>query len=303
MTFRDLKIITFIPESRDSIRSGRLSDHEIFCGPDCETFKKNQSFKRLNTVLGYYDAKELINETSVGNKPDLIIVKTDSLIRNMPKNLVSFNCPKVLIVEDMGSDFFSSKDLLLYAAKEGFDFISSETNRRELELFKDAGFNKVFWSPALNLKRNNGFFRVSKELNVAYKETSNIKISESLPLTAISKPAEFGLYLLNLVKTGKKRLNDELFHCLENGGLLLTNVETEITGLSLLFQEGKHFKSYASKEELHSLIEYYLSSPEEALKVAKASFDEFEKVLSFDLCRERFLNYIFSGEIEQKFLI
>ncbi len=65
-----------------------------------------------------------------------------------------------------------------------------------------------------------------------------------------------------------KDINLRFMETLASGSLLLTDVLRRESGIHELAIEGKHYVSYADRDELLSLASYYLAQPEKAQRIA-----------------------------------
>ena len=315
MTFKDLKIISFIPCDRKLLRKDTLSKHEVFCGPNCITVKNPQGYETLQTPLGLYDIQEIAKTLPESQYPELIIVHSDNNEQNMPRNLGYFKVPKVLV---LGENAEITKTLK-YAQEEQFDFICSENNREVLSFYKDAGFENTFWSPALNFRRFSQPVRLSPLNKIVYNGTVGELNSYSFKcLNALQKngiavnisncnPEEAAaLYSKSLVSlncSSNGEINNKVYEVLASGGFLLTDRLSGNSGLEILFQNESHLKTFSSSGELVEAAKFYLKNQQDAISISRSGLKQFNKILSYEKCASRFLNFIFNKEIEEPFQI
>ena len=319
MSYKDLRVLSLMPSRREAYREKMFSDHEVFCGPDCSTVKTPDGFKSIQTPVGIYDVQEIINTLPKHQQPDLLIVKADSTRRNVPVNLSSVNCPKVLILDQTHSLSPAISSLALYARQENFDYICSEENRQHLHFFKDLGFRNVFWSPALSIKPCKQAFRLSRKNAVAISVDLNkthdfqnrvlhtltnkeipVYISQDSNNDAAKLYSQYDVSL-NFSENGN--LNPEFFKVISSGGFLLSDKLSNESGVYDIFEEGKHFKEYSSAEEAAELSKYCLEHVSEAQSIAREGLKQFEDTLKPELTVDRLYKYVFEGFLDETFQV
>lgn len=74
--------------------------------------------------------------------------------------------------------------------------------------------------------------------------------------------------------------NLRVFEALASGALLITATPTELTELG--FQDGVHFATYASEDEVVPKIQYFLDHPEERLRISNAGRDKTLREHTYD---------------------
>lgn len=72
-------------------------------------------------------------------------------------------------------------------------------------------------------------------------------------------------------------MNKRVFEGLEATGMLMTNDNSQNSGLLRLFENRKHLVTYRDQEELHYNIQYYLEHEQEREIIAKAGREEVRK--------------------------
>jgi hypothetical protein len=126
-----------------------LSSKEIFCSPDAQTNLVAPALA-IQTPVGSYDAADFFSKNKLTQRPDIVLVKADATGRNLPSNLKTFKCPRVLLVGDthhMGSPI---QKLVAYAKQEEFDRIIFDHTRHHARWFFEAGLKNIHWIPALD---------------------------------------------------------------------------------------------------------------------------------------------------------
>ena len=319
MSYKDLRVLTFMLSRRENYREKMFSDHEVFCGPDWKTLKTPNGFKVIQTPVGILDIQEIIKHLPEHQHPDLLIVKTNSSHRNIPVNLSSLDCPKVLVLDKTHCSSPAIRSLAIYAKQEQFDYICSEENRQHLHFFRDLGFKNVFWTPGLNIKPFKQAFRLSrkKEIVVAppfypdQKFPSHLVHSltnDEMPVRILNKSPQEAADLYNrseicLNFSTNGNINSEFFEVLSSGGFLLSDKLSSESGINDILEEGVHFKEYSSSKELLELSRYYLEHSMEAQAIARAGLEAYEKNLSPEIVVNNLFKYVFEDSLDEKYKI
>ena len=319
MSFNNLRVLVFMLDKRARYRQRMFSNIEVFCGPDCDTYKIGDTFISIKTPVGMFDIQGIINQLPSHQQPDLIVVKADSTKRIFPVNLKSTDCPKVLILGDTCSHFPPLRSLLAYATKEKFDFVCSDESRHHLHFFKDAGLNKVFWAPALNLNPQKQPFRLSRNPEVALignlgsfnpfrQSVINHLRKESIPALVDQQNLQdaaitYGKSQISLNCSLNGNLSSRVFEIISSGGFLVTDKLSLESGLYDLLDEGKHFKCYSSVKELGEIANYYLNNYRDAQTIAQEGLKHYEKTLTPEISLSNFYSCIFKNHLDEKFQI
>lgn len=81
--------------------------------------------------------------------------------------------------------------------------------------------------------------------------------------------------LINLNCSLNGDMNLRVFEVLSSGGFLLTDRLSPQAGLDLLFNEDKHLACYNDEKDLKDKIEYYITHPDEAKRIAEEGYQEY----------------------------
>lgn len=121
--YSDLKVLIFGLGKRQAYRPFMFSSNEIYCSPDTTTeYSANGQPLSLQSPVGRYDIKEILDKLLSGWKPDMMVLKMDGTRRNIPVNTDQLKCTKVFIVGAPHHLFAPVRCLLEYLKEEQFDF-------------------------------------------------------------------------------------------------------------------------------------------------------------------------------------
>ena len=279
------RALLFFLSGQESYRRPLFSPNEIFCGPDATPRLANGRVQALKTTGGSFDVRETLRRLPADQQPDFIVVKADATGRNYPRNLAAISGPKVLLVGDTHHMHQPLQSLIRYAQEEPFDHVIFDHTRHHARFFAEAGLRNLQWIPALDY----GF------------EPRELRSAPSQPLTFVGQVGRFHPYrrwvlqqvqaaalplqvrrgllaetaniyadsqiTLNISLNGD--LNLRVFEALAAGGFLLTDELGEDSGLSRLFEPGRHLDTWRTPGELIEKIRHYLAHPDEAQKIRR----------------------------------
>lgn len=267
-------------------RQPTFSPRETFCGPDCADAEGPDGPTAIRVKAGEYDIAAVAARLPAHRRPELIVVKADATCGNFPRGLDRFRCPKVLLVGDTHHFRDPVRALLRYAAAENFDFIALDHTRHHAHFFLEAGFERVYWLPALDyvLRPRPRPATFSHELTFVgqvgafhpYRRQLLTAVADAgLPLKIFRAPPEqtadiYAASAITLNCSLNGDLNLRIFEALGAGGFLLTDRLTPESGLDRLFDEDRHLATYRSAGELTEKIRHYLARPDEALRIRDA---------------------------------
>ena len=280
-----LSLLFFLAQ-RNNYRAPLFSANEVFCSPDVISESIGGRPSVVQCPLGEFDISDFIRSTPGLEKPELFIVKIDASLRSCPRNLFKLKCPKILIVGDTHHMGHPLERVIRYALSEQFTHIIMDHTRHHAHFLMEAGLKNVYWIPAVD------FAFLPREL----------RIQPSSPLTFVGQVGRhhpFRRYALGAVRNAglpleilrgsnanaadiyadsqitlnvslNGDLNLRVFEALSAGGFLLTDRLAPASGLSLIFEDGKHLVTWSSVDDLIDKIRYYLSRPEEAFRIRRA---------------------------------
>ncbi len=306
---REPYVLLFMLATKHHYRDVIVSRNEVLCSPDEETKIEKGRPVTLQTEVGIIDAKKTASQLPEGWEPDLIVVKLDASLRQVPKNLSAFSCPKVLIIGAPHQFFKPLTNLLDYLESESFDLIVSDHDRHHLHWFRRNGQQRVHWLPGLNFRLCERLVR-SPSLRQAifvgqtgahhpYRKSMFEYLQQSgLPvITQLAPPNKAAdLYASSSISLNGSLngdLNLRVFEILGAGGLLLTDRISPDSGLEQLFKDGQDLVLYDGCEDLQSKVQKYLENEDEALRIRRSGQERLLKEHSPDLKRNQFLDLVF----------
>ena len=304
-------ILIIYPTPKRRHRARLLSDHEIYCSPhDTDQLDTAQS-PTLKTPMGPFDIGDLIARLPLGWQPDLLVVKADATRQILPRRLDRLKCPKVLISGDTHHLLNPISFLIDYARSESFDFVITDHDRQHLHFYRRAGFEKIYWIPALNYALTPRPIQASSEKEAIFvgqlgrhhpyrRELFQGLIDRGAPIIARLAPHDqtpdlYSRYPISLNCSLNGDLNLRVFEILGSGGFLLTDRLSPEAGLSRLFEEGKHFEGYSGQDELREKITHYLSCPATSLDLRQRGFAAIERSHTPEHKAQQLLDYVFSN--------
>lgn len=310
-----IPLALFFLASRKFYRKKILSEYEIFCGPDSDTFMEGGRLASLKTPDGIFDAWDFFSQNAIrelAETPELILVKADATGRNFPKNLGKFGCPKVLLVGDTHHMQAPIRKVIEYARGESFDFIIFDHTRHHARWFFEAGFKNLHWIPALDFtfQPREISLRPSRMLSFVgqagrfhpyrchvldelKRAGLPLEVMQTSPSGAADVYAD-SLITLNIALNGD--LNLRVFEALSAGGFLLTDRLTESSGLEALFTPGEDLVTWSGTEELVEKIRYYLANPAEAFRIRRAGQKKLMELHSPEVKIREFWDLVLHGK-------
>ena len=101
-----------------------FSGQQIICGPFYPNAQLGGKTRSIHTEPGEYDIEEVIADLSEEERPEIVIVRSDSSRQNWPRNLKRTGAQTVLVVGDTHHLQRPISGLLAYAMLEEFDTLS-----------------------------------------------------------------------------------------------------------------------------------------------------------------------------------
>ena len=264
--------LLFYLSPKSSYRQVLVSSKEVFCSPDDVDRCVAGQYQTMQTPVGQFDVKEIVDRLPPEQYPELVVVKADASARCVPRGLDQLKCPKVLVLGDTHHLPNPISFLIKYARLESFDLLVSDHDRHHLPFFQRAGFSNVQWIPALNYcmrprpiglpRVNGGIFVGQLGVHHPYRRSlfgalidsgAPVNLQTAHPEQAANLYAEHAL-ALNCSLNGD--LNLRIFEVMGSGGLLLTDRLSRQSGLSHIFEDGVHLVEYSSLGELQEKVDH-----------------------------------------------
>lgn len=314
MVYPDYKTWLFFLADRSLYREPLLSRDEVFFSPDCKTMSTFDKCNVVQTPVGTYDISRIFKFFKPDDHPQFLFVKADSSLRNIPVNLSNLNSKNILICGNMQHGVTPVKKMVDYALKENFECIIADHMCRHLHYFREAGFQKVLWLPALNsnpynippsneYKRIISFVGGMGSLHLYRRYVLKFLQDSRVPIQIMQAPQEVAsqvynqsLISLNISMNGEANLR--VFEVLASGGFLLTDRLTSQSGLYRLFKDGEHLVTFKDARDLYDKINYYIKHPEQAKQIARSGYQHYWKNYAPEQYVRRLWHYLETGEIE-----
>ncbi|MBF0334444.1 MAG: glycosyltransferase family 1 protein, partial [Alphaproteobacteria bacterium] len=311
------RVLSFYLGHRGHYRDVMFSRDEVFVSPHCEDSHDARGIRTLRSPPGRYDIGEILARLPAERHPDLVVVKIDATLGNIPGNLARLPCPKVLILGDTHHLDEPIRRLLDYAAVERFDRIVTDCNRQHLHFFLEAGFPRVHWLPHLTWRPNWREPAAAPDRDMVFVgQTGSFhpwrqqvirRIQDAgLPLTAgrMSQDEAADTYARARVSFNcslNGDLNLRVFEVLSAGGFLLTDRLSKQAGLDRLLEDGRHYAGWSTLDELVEKARHYLAHPDEAAIIRRDGRRRLEEQFHPDVQRRRFFDLLFNGREDPLF--
>jgi hypothetical protein len=238
------------------------------------------------TPRGIIDIRGILQQLPSGFKPDLFIW-IDQHGENLPDRLEHLDCPGAALFGDTHLGDINWR--LQYA--RNYDYIFVMFNKQHIPLFREAGCQQVFWSPAACDPEIHCRITAKKIYPVSFVGSThpdlhhdrvtlfNFLKSNNIDIYIDSKLLQemslvFSRSKLVLNKNIAEDLNQRVFEVLGTGSLLLTNRLNRETGLEDLFKDRQHLVIYDNETDLLELIRYYLENEDEREAIALSGYRE-----------------------------
>lgn len=315
--FLDPRTLLFFLAHRDNYRAPLFSRNEVFCSPDAISESTGGQPTVVQCPLGSFDISDFIRSSPGLVKPELLIVKIDASLRSCPRNLFKLKCPRVLIVGDTHHMGNPLERVIRYALSEPFTHIIMDHTRHHAHFLMEAGLKNVYWIPAVDFSflprelRNHPnrpltFVGQLGRHHPFRGYALDAVRNAGLPLEILrgSNAEAADIYAdsqitLNISLNGD--LNLRVFESLGAGGFLLTDRLADASGLSRIFEDGKHLVTWGTVDELIEKIRYYLTHPDEASVIRRAGQTElFAQHAPAVKMREVF-DLVHSGKINPRY--
>jgi glycosyltransferase involved in cell wall biosynthesis len=310
----DIPALIFMFDVKEKYRSTIVSTNEVFCSPNEETVLDEQGrYKTLKVPDSDINISSVLDLLPPEQYPELIVIKIDASQDARVRGLDQVKCKKVFIAG--GTHIFNKgiSSLIQYLSMEKFDVIISDHNRQHVHFFQEAGFKNVIWLPGFNLnilpypvpevmipesvfigqagihhpvRRQMLMAMKQSGIRLKYGETSQEKTLESYHHATVS---------INMSLNGDANLR--VYEVLGSGGFLLTDRLSEQSGLSMLFEEDKHFVYFDGTEDLINKTRYFLNHPEKVLEIRNRVVQEVQPLLLPEVKIKEFYDAIFDNNL------
>jgi hypothetical protein len=296
-----------------NINTGTLN-YEVLCACVNPNQEAISSGKAIKLPTGKFDILKLLEQLPEGWKPDLISLSSSLLVAKNPPLPLGINrleCPTVMKLSDSHHGHRPIQSIIEYSLQVGCSYHWTIYDRHHLHFYREAGLSNVFWMPgAINInfshhlepslnKEHDVIFCGSsddyhfyRQYLLAFLNKNAIKVTRTrfpeieMVYDAYSKSK----IVFNCSLNGD--LNLRVFETLMSGGFLLTDRLSSNSGLTHLFEVGKHFDWYESEQELLEKVQFYLKNPLVALEIATNGQKHFLQNYHPQFLRDTFYNHV-----------
>ena len=293
----------------------RLGEEQINCGPDWADRQLAGSYVSLSTPVGEYDLAAVAQRLPGDQKPDAVVCLVDASWRNLPRNLRSFRCPKVLLIADTHHLSQPLSRIIAYARSEPFDRLVVLYDRHHYDILRAGGLEQLFWFPGLTFPHEDDLVHAARsatrdaslsfvgQLGICHpqrvQQLSRL-CGHNLPLQveAVSQREAIRFYGRSLVGFNASLngdLNLRAFEILSSGAMLLTDRLAPGSGLLEAWSEGRDLVTYGSPDELIERARHALENPAAARSIGEAGANWFDRHFNANERRRAFAALVHDG--------
>ncbi|WP_298377021.1 glycosyltransferase [Azospirillum sp.] len=307
-------VLVFRSGPADAGRAPFFSRREVVAGPDVTDRVDGDRVRSLKTSPDLWDVGAVLARLPTHQRPDVIVVETDGRDGLLPCNLDRFDGAKVLLFNESFSVHSAIRNVLSYASAGSFDLIVVAGNRRHAAFFRDAGFERVCWIPALGyrlhrpvmaerfepvlavIKRPGGFHpRHRAFIDTAVRAGLPVRLCDgTLPEIA----EVFARACITLGGGADGDMDARLFETLGSGGFLLTGEPAPDSGFTRLFESGRHAVTVQKPDDLVEMALQFLCSPERTRPIRTAAQAHVLATQSPELKLCQLYDALFDGRID-----
>lgn len=307
-------VLVFRSGRTEAARHPFFSHHEIVVGPDFPDRTSGDRVMSLKTPSGLWEVDAVLARLPTQQKPDLIIVEADGLNGALPRRLDCFDGAKVLLFNQAFPAHNAVRAAIGYAVAESFDLIVATGNRRDGVFFRDAGFERVCWIPALGYRlhlpqrgarlepvmavvnRPGGFHpRHRAFIDAAVRAGLPVRLYDG----TVQEIAEVhARACITLGDGANGDLDARLFETLGSGGFLLTPEPAPDSGFTRLFEPGCHALTARTPDDLIEAALRLLREPELTRPMREAAQAHVLATQSPGVKLRQFYDALFDGRID-----
>ena len=288
-----------------------LSMKQVVCGPQWETQKVLGHYVSIKTPT-VYDIAAVAAGLPQTQTPDLVVVRTDAHMANVPTNLAGIRCPKVLLYADTYHCHEPIQSAFRYLNSEKYDFIIILYDKQHVHWFREAGHENVYFMPGLEVEHVPVDFSEDRQKSIVFvgqfgkyhlrrKWRLDQMSLRGYPLRVemMTRRESARVYAQSQISFNcslNGDLNMRVFEVLSAGGFLLTDKLSRQAGLDQVFEDGRHMVCYRDQNDLFAKLDYYLAHPDEALAIARQGHAECLRRHLPEHRVDSLLRLIFEGE-------
>jgi hypothetical protein len=299
----------------------QYGENMVVCGPHFQTIRNSDgSFRSVQSPHRQaYDIASLIAALPAKQKPELVIVRIDAGMENMPENLAAVDVPKLAILGDSHHLHAPIQTLVTYALRQNFDFIILDHNKQHAHWYVEAGLRNVVWIPALLLARDFlsplsnpqknitfigqvGAYHPHRSRLIQYIQSTDLPLEiDSVPQQIAAKRYNNSSITLNCSLNGD--FNLRVFETLASGGMLMTDRLSPLSGLYSLFREGEHFVGFDGHADFEQKARHFLAHPGERNEIARRGHKQLSRTLNMQTRTKTLHTLVNKGELNPLYKI
>lgn len=300
-----------------------LSDEQVNCGPFFEDRVVDGRIVSLATSRGDYDLAAVAARLPAEQQPDVVVCLVDSSWFSVPRNLAAFKCPKIALIADTHHMTKPILGMIGYLSAQKFDRHILLYTPHHAEIFRAAGIRPLHWLPGLTFPHSDAVVRSVRQAERAGRialigQAGNLhqrRLALAGALAAAKLPLVFregsqreslefyGSSLIGFNATANADFNLRALEIPAAGSLMLMDRLAPASGLTGLWQEGKHFAGYDNPGELVAKARHYLDNPAEARRIGDTAAAWFDQQLNAGRRRKLFEQLVVSGKEDPMFVL
>lgn len=312
---RPLRVLLSTGSSARYMAPPNLGEDQVVCGPDWPDAWAGGRATSLASPSGRYDLGALARRLPSDQQPDVVVCLVDASLRNEPRNLGRFACPKVLLVADTHHLDDPIVKLVRYARSEPFDRVVLVYDRHHHLFFRAAGIASLFWFPGLTFPHGDAEVRAARSAARARGLAFVGQASDLHPrrarlaaaLAASGLPFEirrlsqadglrfYGGRTCGFNASLNADLNLRVFEILASGAALLTDALGKESGLDAVGADGRELLTYRSEEDLIEKARALMADPRLAEDIGRRGAAWFDTHFSAEARRSAFRALAFDG--------
>jgi hypothetical protein len=271
----------------------RLSRRQVTIGPFCKDEQTADGVVSLQTPLGRFDIKSVVDRLPAHQRPDVFITVADSTKASLASNLAALDCPSVLVVGDTHHLEAPLRFMLGAVLAEPYGLVLGHGLPQHLHFLWHAVPNRLVSIPGIWVRHHDLPFREQRSHGAIfvgqvgrfhpYRGLALDAVGRAnLPLEVVQLPEDqaarhYGDAVLALNVSLNGDISQRTFEVLGHGGCLLTDRLAPESGLERMFQPGEHLVCFDDLDDLAAKMRHYLQHPDQALAIARRGFEAYRR--------------------------
>jgi hypothetical protein len=314
-----VKILFSTHTRPDYIPPPQLVADQVICGPNYPDRVVGLRVFSLKTPPGNYDMAAVIQQIPRRQRPDLLIVRSDSSRVNLPRNLSAAGCRAVLVIGDTHHLTQPIQTILAYARAEPFEAVILDFTRQHAHFFVEAGLPLVYWLPGFNVLPVKLPAKVTADIPFSFvgqlgqwhrrrlaicRALSDAKLQLQIAAApAHVTPLLHGRSRVSLNCSLNGDLNLRVIEVAACGSALLTDRLSPQAGLDLIFADGTEIVTYEDAADCVAKAKSLLGDSAWAGRVAQAGNAAYRDRLSPPRIRKLFFDLVDRGKHAPEFAV